>query len=241
MRGTMGKIYSFGEWQLDARLCELWSAGKPLELEPKAFDVLLYLIEHRDGVVSNRSSSIAYGLDRRSGRQHWLAVLIAARRTIGDNGRAPVVYQNLRNHGYRFIAPVEESVDALSEEEVRDELRLSFPIERDPRDQAGVALLRPCHLDKGHMPRIGGPIPPLHTTPREGYIACPQCQQENSAKGEFLWGVRGSSSPWFVLPVVMPRARTRVSARLVERCSRSPPQSRGPCHLCHRVTRNRPR
>ena len=49
----MGTIYIFGEWQLDTRLYELRCAGKPLELEPKVFDVLLYLIEHRDRVVSN--------------------------------------------------------------------------------------------------------------------------------------------------------------------------------------------
>ena len=53
MKGTMGTIYSFGEWVLDTRLYELRCAGKPLKLEPKVFDVLLYLIEHRDRVVSN--------------------------------------------------------------------------------------------------------------------------------------------------------------------------------------------
>ena len=47
MRGTMGKVYIFGEWELDTRLSELGCDGKPLKLEPKVFDVLLYFIEHR--------------------------------------------------------------------------------------------------------------------------------------------------------------------------------------------------
>jgi DNA-binding winged helix-turn-helix (wHTH) protein len=51
MRGTMGTIYISGDWQLDTRLYERRCAGKPLQLEPKVFDVLLYLIEHRDRVV----------------------------------------------------------------------------------------------------------------------------------------------------------------------------------------------
>ena len=50
----MVTIYTFGEWQLDTHLYELRCAGKLLKLEPKAFDVLLYLIEHRDRVVSNK-------------------------------------------------------------------------------------------------------------------------------------------------------------------------------------------
>jgi DNA-binding winged helix-turn-helix (wHTH) protein len=52
MRGIRETIYIFGEWWLDTRLSELRCAGKPLKLEPKVFDVLLYLIVHRDRVVS---------------------------------------------------------------------------------------------------------------------------------------------------------------------------------------------
>src|SRR5262245_4285096 len=52
--GSMGTIYIFGDWRLDTRLYELRHVGKLLKLEPKVFDVLLYLIQHRDRVVSSR-------------------------------------------------------------------------------------------------------------------------------------------------------------------------------------------
>ena len=45
-------IYSFGEFELDQRLYELRSAGRPIKIEPKVFDVLAYLLAHGERVVS---------------------------------------------------------------------------------------------------------------------------------------------------------------------------------------------
>ena len=44
-------IYAFGEFELDEERYELRRAGAPIKLEPKAFRVLAYLIQHRDRVV----------------------------------------------------------------------------------------------------------------------------------------------------------------------------------------------
>ena len=43
--------YAFREFELDTEVFELRHSGALLSLEPKAFDVLLYLLEHRDRVV----------------------------------------------------------------------------------------------------------------------------------------------------------------------------------------------
>jgi DNA-binding winged helix-turn-helix (wHTH) protein len=45
-------IYRFGDYELDAQLYPLRRAGELVELEPKVFDLLAYLIEHHDRVVS---------------------------------------------------------------------------------------------------------------------------------------------------------------------------------------------
>jgi class 3 adenylate cyclase/DNA-binding winged helix-turn-helix (wHTH) protein/predicted ATPase len=110
MRDTMGTIYSFGEWQLDTRLDELRRAGKPLKLEPKVFDVLLYLIEHRDRVVSYKELIEHVWPGQLIGDVALARCVVAARRAIGDNGRVQRCIKTLRNRGYRFVAPVEERV-----------------------------------------------------------------------------------------------------------------------------------
>ena len=45
-------IYHFGPYQLDAQRGELRCASRPVVLEPKVLDVLVYLLEHRDRLVT---------------------------------------------------------------------------------------------------------------------------------------------------------------------------------------------
>ncbi|MEO0830216.1 MAG: winged helix-turn-helix domain-containing protein, partial [Pseudomonadota bacterium] len=44
--------YSFASFELDAQTRELRNAGQAVAIEPKVFDVLCMLIEHRDRVVT---------------------------------------------------------------------------------------------------------------------------------------------------------------------------------------------
>ena len=44
-------IYQFGEYELDIELYQLRYAGGLRKIEPKAFNVLRYLIQHRDRMV----------------------------------------------------------------------------------------------------------------------------------------------------------------------------------------------
>src|SRR5262245_548829 len=44
--------YVFAEYELDTRLYELRHAGQPCKLEPQVFNVLRYLIQHCDRVVT---------------------------------------------------------------------------------------------------------------------------------------------------------------------------------------------
>jgi DNA-binding winged helix-turn-helix (wHTH) protein len=45
-------IYVFENFELDTRLYELRQGGEPCRMEPQVFDVLLYLVENRDRVVT---------------------------------------------------------------------------------------------------------------------------------------------------------------------------------------------
>jgi len=93
--------------------------------------------------------------------------------------------KTLRNRGYRFVAPVEERVDTLQEEEAPVALLPSLPSEGYPWDRAGATHTPTLPPRQQAESLLGGPLPPPHTTPQEGYIACPQCQQENSVSASF--------------------------------------------------------
>jgi class 3 adenylate cyclase/DNA-binding winged helix-turn-helix (wHTH) protein/predicted ATPase len=191
----MEKIYIFSEWQLDPRLYELRCAGKPLALEPKVFDVLLYLIEHRDRVVSNEELIDRLWPGQTVGKATLVRSVVAARRAIGDNGRNQWCIKTLRGRGYRFVARVEERVDTLPEEADQPALLPSPPREGHLWDQSEAAPAPTPPPQQEAEPLLGGSLPPPHTTPQEGYIACPQCQQENSVRASFC-GECGARLVW---------------------------------------------
>ena len=101
-------IYRFVDCVLDTRLYTLDRAGQSTRLAPRFFEVLCYLIEHRDRVVSKQELC----------DQVWEGVAIsdatlesclrAVRLTVGDSGQAQRIIQTQRGHGYRFVADVTE-------------------------------------------------------------------------------------------------------------------------------------
>jgi DNA-binding winged helix-turn-helix (wHTH) protein len=101
-------IYVFGDYELDLRRCELRYTGKPAKLEPQVFNVLAYLIQHRDRVVSKQDLIDSLWPGRFVTDATLTSQVMAVRRAVGDRGREQRVIQTLHGRGYRFIAAVEE-------------------------------------------------------------------------------------------------------------------------------------
>jgi class 3 adenylate cyclase/tetratricopeptide (TPR) repeat protein len=99
-------IYAFGDVELDEARYELHRAGVLIRLEPKAFRVLAYLIQHRDRVVS-RDELLKRFWPGEFVTDSALAHCIAkARRAVGDEGAAQRSIKTVHGHGYRFTAAV---------------------------------------------------------------------------------------------------------------------------------------
>lgn len=101
-------MYVFGDYELDTALYELRSAGAPSKLEPRVFNVLAYLIQHRDRVVTREEL-----LDHLwPGLFNSVSLLnnciMEARKAVGDSGQIQRVIQTIHGRGYRFIAPTTE-------------------------------------------------------------------------------------------------------------------------------------
>jgi DNA-binding winged helix-turn-helix (wHTH) protein/predicted ATPase len=103
-------IYAFEEYELDVPRYELRAAGKLVKLEPQVFNVLTYLIEHRERVVTKEELLEQLWPGRFVSEATLTSRLTAARRAIGDTGRQQRVIQTVHGRGYRFIAPAEERV-----------------------------------------------------------------------------------------------------------------------------------
>ena len=103
-------IYRFGDCQLDDQRYELRRAGVPCHLEPQVFEVLAYLVRHRDRVVP-RTELLDEIWGSRFVTDSALASRVkAARKAVGDSGREQGVIRTVHGRGYQFLAPVQEGV-----------------------------------------------------------------------------------------------------------------------------------
>jgi DNA-binding winged helix-turn-helix (wHTH) protein/predicted ATPase len=101
-------IYRFGDCELDERRYELRRGGVACHLEPQVFEVLIYLVRNRDRVVTKNELLDQVWGSRFVTESALTSRLKAARRAVGDSGRAQQVIRTVHGRGYRFLAPVQE-------------------------------------------------------------------------------------------------------------------------------------
>ena len=104
-------IYRFGPYSLNDEHLELLSDGEMLTVEPQVFSRLVFLIENRDRVVG-KDELIEAVWDGRIVSDGTLNTRInAARRALGDDGKAQAVIKTFPRRGFRFVADVTEEGD----------------------------------------------------------------------------------------------------------------------------------
>lgn len=95
-----------GDWRVDPTLDEIARDGQVVKLEPRTMQLLLYLAEHAQEVISPEELL-----------EHvWRGVVVAPssvyqavarlRRTLGDVSDAPTYIATVPRKGYRLVAPV---------------------------------------------------------------------------------------------------------------------------------------
>jgi TolB-like protein/Tfp pilus assembly protein PilF len=101
-------IIAFDDYALDRERRELRCHGVELNLEPRVFDLLAYLLQNRDRVVS-RDDLIASVWEGRIVSESSLASCInAARTAISDDGTAQRLIKTFPRKGVRFVGSVRE-------------------------------------------------------------------------------------------------------------------------------------
>ncbi|HEX3215025.1 MAG TPA: AAA family ATPase, partial [Actinomycetota bacterium] len=101
-------IYRFGDCELDDRRYELRRGGVPCHLEPQVFEVLAYLVRHRDRVVPRAELLDEIWGSRFVSDSALASRVKAARRAVGDSGREQGLIRTVHGRGYQFLAPVRE-------------------------------------------------------------------------------------------------------------------------------------
>ena len=98
--------YSFGDYVLDTQRYELQRDGEPLKLRRKVFQVLAYLLAHRERVVPKQELLKHLWPDQFVGDATLTSCLKTLRKALGERGRTPRFVRTLHGQGYRFVAAV---------------------------------------------------------------------------------------------------------------------------------------
>src|SRR5580704_16595946 len=99
-------IYEFGPFRLDAHRHALSRSGQPVSLPPKAFEILLLLLENRDNLLS-KTDLLSRIWPNAVVEENNLAQHVSLlRKTLGENHERPLYVETVPRVGYRFIGEV---------------------------------------------------------------------------------------------------------------------------------------
>jgi len=107
-------IYQFGAFWLDPAERVLRRDGQPVSLTPKAFDLLVYLVEHRGRLVEKSTLIAALWPDTIVEEANLAFQISALRKALDYGDEGETLIQTVPTKGYRFVGVVKERLPATS-------------------------------------------------------------------------------------------------------------------------------
>jgi DNA-binding winged helix-turn-helix (wHTH) protein len=99
-------IYRFGEFAIDTGTRQLLAAAAERHLSPKAFELLLILIEFRSRAISKTELQERLWPSTFVGETNLATLVAEIRRALNDSAQDPAYVRTVHRFGYRFVAAV---------------------------------------------------------------------------------------------------------------------------------------
>jgi serine/threonine-protein kinase len=113
-------IYQFDDVKIECRNFQILKSGAARRITPRAFEVLLYLIENAGRVVGKDEFFEAIWKESFVSDNALTRAIKEIRRVIGDNADAPRYIETISKRGYRFIAASEALPQRQNTRETED-------------------------------------------------------------------------------------------------------------------------
>ncbi|MEL7156174.1 MAG: winged helix-turn-helix domain-containing protein [Actinomycetota bacterium] len=135
--GTGASTIAFEDVVIDLGSYELYRDGALVSIEPQVFDVLLYLIEHRDRVIGKVELFDEVWGDRFVSESALTSRIKSARQAVGDDGRQQKIIRTTHGRGYRFVAELtaagDDGADAQPQPQAQPQLQPPAAAPGEPR------------------------------------------------------------------------------------------------------------
>jgi TolB-like protein len=137
--------FVFADHTLDVKRRELRRDSEPIAVEPQVLDLLIYLVQNRDRVVSKNDLIASVWGGRIVSESTLTSRINAARKAIGDSGENQKLIRTIARKGLRFVGAVRAQANGAepahatipSPDGVREESRPALPLP----DRPAIAVL----------------------------------------------------------------------------------------------------
>jgi TolB-like protein len=139
-------LFIFDNQKLDTDRRELRRGGLPLiSMEPQVFDLLVYLVQNHDRVVSKDDLFASVWSGRIVSESTLASRINAARKAVGDNGKDQRLIRTIPRRGFRFVGAVHTQSDESQPthrtepalEDIHEQPRTALPLP----DRPAIAVL----------------------------------------------------------------------------------------------------
>src|SRR5947207_3104021 len=100
-------IYQLDDLKVEPGDFRVSKGGLDIQIEPKAFRVLVYLIENRGRLVEKQELLDTVWKDTFVSENAMTRSIAQLRKALGDNVKVPKYIETVPTKGYRFVAEVE--------------------------------------------------------------------------------------------------------------------------------------
>lgn len=126
-------IYRVGDLEIDPARCCLRRNGRETHLRLQAFQVLLYLLDHRRRLVTKDELVAQFWPKTATTDDALVQCIVEIRRSLGDDSRHPRFIKTIPKIGYCFIGPVEEEIAPPVVVEIEESTTIEIEVEDAPR------------------------------------------------------------------------------------------------------------
>jgi WD40 repeat protein/DNA-binding winged helix-turn-helix (wHTH) protein len=99
---------------LDAENACLWRGSHEIQLSPKAFAVLQYLINHNGQITSKATLLDAIWPEKDISESALTSIIRDLRHALGDNSKHPNYIETRHRLGYRWVGPIPNAIEPAS-------------------------------------------------------------------------------------------------------------------------------